>query len=114
MRRHGLFEMPTISSDGHLFESKLDEKMETNEDSPAPTNTDPDGRTLVNADECAGVDPGGRAGVDRVGVNPEDEKEEPAEIKMRYKCYILPPILYPDGRWDHRRDIFLFFCIFIL
>ena len=114
MRRHDLFQMPTITSDGHLFESKLDEKMETSEESPTPTNTDPDRSTLVNVDGCAGVNPGGRSGVNpgrRSGVNPDgnpeenpgNEDAERAEIKMRYKCYIVPPILYPDGKMVYYR-----------
>ena len=88
--------------------------METNEDSPTPTNTDPDGRTLVNVDGCVGVDPDGRVGVDpdgRAGVDPEDEDEDHVEIKMRYKCYILPPILYPDGMLDHGCTILRILCI---
>ena len=102
MKSHGLFQMPTISSDGHLFESGLDQNMDTGEDLPSLNNTDPDvdpdGRTGVASDGRQRVDPDGLP-----GVAPEDEDEDPVEIKMRYKCYILPPILYPDGKLDHYR-----------
>ena len=72
MMQHGLHQMPVINSDGHLFEAKLNEAMNTDEDS------------AINSQNETGEDA---------------TEEEPDQFtKMRYKCYILPPIKYPDGK----------------
>ena len=57
-------------------------------------------------DGDSGVDSNGPSGADPGGI-PEEEDEQSVEVKMRYKCYILPPIIYPDGELHCRHDIFL-------
>ena len=51
------------------------------------------------------MDSNGPSGADPGGIPDEEEDEQSEEVKMRYKCYILPPILYPDGELHCRRDI---------
>ena len=63
---------------------------------------------VIDAD--SGVDSNGPSGADPTadpGGNPEEEDEQSVEVKMRYKCYILPPILYPDGELHYKHDISL-------
>ena len=69
----GLSRMPAINGEGHLFSSKLECMMDTTDEQDMHNgNGNPVKRRRM--DEEVGKD-----------------------VKMRYKCYILPPIKYPDG-----------------
>ena len=65
-----------------------------------------DGDSGVDSNGPSGADPSGIPDADPGGI-PEEDDEQSVEVKMRYKCYILPPILYPDGELHCRHDISL-------